>query len=132
MDDDVEDNITLHTSPYYSHDTFVESLENHQRRFSVLSLNCQSLNAKFNKLLILIEELRQNNFKFSVICLQETWLEEGADTKQFYIPNYTCISQGKYWSKHGGLVTYIHQRCIYNLVYNKNTTYQLNQIYGKG
>ena len=26
------------------------------------------------------------------------------------IPNYTCISQGKYCSQHGGLVTYIHQR----------------------
>ena len=33
MDDDVEDNITLHTSPYYTRDTFVESLENHRRKF---------------------------------------------------------------------------------------------------
>ena len=42
-----------------------------------------------NKLSLLIEELRQRNFEFSVICLQETWLRDEADLSLLQIPNYT-------------------------------------------
>ena len=55
-----------------------------------------------------MEKLRQINYEFSIICLQETWLEEGADLSQFHISNYRCVSQGKYCSQHGGLITYVH------------------------
>ena len=39
----------LKISPYYTHDSFVEHLHSSIDKFSVFSLNCQSLNAKFNK-----------------------------------------------------------------------------------
>ena len=67
----------------------------------------------YNNLSILIEELKEIKFEFSAICLQETWLEEGADLSQFQIPNYTCIAQGKYCSQHGGLITYINNKYIF-------------------
>ena len=76
--------------------------------FCVLSLNCQSLNSKFEQLYLLVEELKQNKFEFSAICLQETWLESEADLSPFQIPGYTCVHQGKRCSQHGGLITYIH------------------------
>ena len=97
---------------YY--DSFIDILKSYKGKFTVFSLNCQSINAKFSKLLILIEEMRQTDFEFSVICLQETWLEEGADLSQFIIPSYTCIAQGKHCSLHGGLITYIHNSYEYD------------------
>ena len=106
--DNEQDKISLATSYYFTHDTFIDKLINQKTKFCMLSLNIQSINAKFNKLLLLIEELREYNFEFGAICLQETWLEEGADLTQFHIPNYTCIAQGKSSSQHGGLMTYIH------------------------
>ena len=106
--DNEQDKISLATSYYFTHDTFIDKLINQKTKFCMLSLNIQSINAKFNKLLLLIEELREYNFEFGAICLQETWLEEGADLTQFHIPNYTCIAKGKSSSQHGGLMTYIH------------------------
>ena len=82
---------------------------NKEQKFSILSLNCQSLNAKFDKLSIFLENLRINNFEFDAICLQETWLEKEADLSLFQIPNYTCLHQGKQCSQHGGLVIYLHK-----------------------
>ena len=95
-------------SPYYSHCDFIYELSNKLDNFNVLSLNCQSLNAKFDKLILLIEELKQNNFQFSVICLQETWLGEEADLTLYQIPDYSCIAEGKSCSEHGGLIIYVH------------------------
>ena len=110
------DNINLPiSSPYYSHEMFVETLLNKKDDFCILSLNCQSLNAKFDKLSLLIEELRQGNFEFSVICLQETWLRDEADLSLLQIPNYTCISQGFRCSRHGGLVIYVNHQYKYEI-----------------
>ena len=58
-DNDNEQNkISLATSYYFNHDTFIDKLINQKTKFCMLSLNIQSINAKFNKLLLLIEELR--------------------------------------------------------------------------
>ena len=43
--------------------------------FTMLSLNAQSLHAKFDKLILLLEVLRAKNVEFSTICIQETWLD---------------------------------------------------------
>jgi hypothetical protein len=73
----------------------------------LMSLNFQSLNAKFNELILLIEEFRRNNFEFSAICLQETWLDGDADLSLFQIPGYTCLAKGTRCSPHGGLIIYL-------------------------
>ena len=95
------------TSHYYSCDVAIDTLRCLNDSFCLLSLNCQSLNAKFDKPVLLIEHFKLHNFAFSAICLQETWLEGDADLSLFQIPGYTCISKGKYCSPHGGLIIYL-------------------------
>ena len=79
------------------------------------------MNAKFDELTIYIEELSKINFKFSVICLQETWLSDDVDLSIFQIAGYDCISQGKSCSKKGGLIIYIDNKFDSELVINLNT-----------
>ena len=75
--------------------------------FSILSTNIQSLNSKFSELEAYIEELDCINFKFNIICIQESWKAEGDDFSQFVLHGYNAITQGKSCSGKGGLVIYI-------------------------
>ena len=75
--------------------------------FSILTTHIESLNAKIDELLIHITELKNINFKYSVICLQETWLSEMDDMSIFHIDGYDSISQGKSCSNKGGSAIYI-------------------------
>ena len=52
--------------------------------FSILSTNIQSLNSKFSELEAFVDVISKNNFKFSVICLQETWLTDNDDLCLFF------------------------------------------------
>ena len=54
-------------------------------------------------MVLFLQALKQSNFEFSTICLQETWLDENADLSLLQLENYTCISKGKQCSAHGGL-----------------------------
>ena len=42
--------VLLDISPYYENDSFVHLANSNQDKFIILSLNCQSPNAKFNEL----------------------------------------------------------------------------------
>ena len=66
---------TFSESPYIDIDSLSEQLLPHTKKFSVLNVNIQSINAKFDKLLALITYLNDNNFMFSAICIQESWLK---------------------------------------------------------
>ena len=61
----------------------------------MLSLNIQSLNSKFDTLLVILSYLNDNNIKIDAICLQETWLSNGQDASVFSIPGYQLIHLGK-------------------------------------
>ena len=106
-DGEQESQILKHSS-YYDADQFVELTDGCRHNFSILTLNIESMNAKFDELTIYIEELSKINFKFSVICLQETWLSDDVDLSIFQIAGYDCISQGKSCSKKRGF-NYIHR-----------------------
>ena len=93
-------------SEYTDINTLSESLRSAKSSLSILSLNSQSLIAKFNDFQIAIEPLNRNN-QISVICLQETWLSSESPTSLFDLLNYRLISRGKYFSNHGGLITYM-------------------------
>ena len=84
-DTDEIENIKFIPSPYYSRDKFISVLHGKNDEFCILSLNCQSIHAKFDRLFILIEELRKYHFEFSAICLQETWLKKEADLTKYLI-----------------------------------------------
>ena len=78
--------------------------------FSILSLNCQSLNAKIDQINIKLQQLKSNGHEFSAICLQETWLSEDSDISLLEIDGYTFIPQGKICSAHGGLAIYLSSK----------------------
>ena len=60
---------TFSESPYIDIDSLSEQLIPHTKKFAALSVNIQSINAKFDKLLALITYLNYNNFIFSAICI---------------------------------------------------------------
>jgi hypothetical protein len=94
LDHDVENIDYISPSPYYSTDDINANISaNTDNKFTVLSLNCQSLNAKFNKLTLFIERLKHKNIEFSAICFQETWCGEDVDYSLYQFENYFCISQ---------------------------------------
>ena len=76
-------------SSYFSIEKLGNVLKMDTLTFSILSLNCQSLNAKFDNLCLFLASLHP--YEFSAICLQETWLPSEADLSLFQIANYTLI-----------------------------------------
>ncbi len=58
------------------------TLINYKNKFSIFSTNIQSINEKFNELQIFVERLKQANYMFIAICIQESWLSESNDTSQ--------------------------------------------------
>ena len=75
---------------------------------SIISLNAQSIRAKFNEFQIAMNEIN-NKCHDSIICiLQESWLSSECCTKMFELPDFQLISRGKYCSNHGGLLVYVH------------------------
>ena len=102
-DDNNEINL-IKQSRYFSIDDLISCLNNKHECFSIMSLNIQSINAKFNSFTTLIDLINEkNNNTLSAICLQETWLGEADEHSLFHIPNYYCISQPKQCSSHAGL-----------------------------
>ena len=97
-------------SSYHDLDQFNEVAKRHSLCFSVLTSNIESLNAKFDELVIHVTELNKIDFKYSVICLQETWLSDNDDISMFRIDWYNCISQGKSCGNKGGLMIYVDDR----------------------
>ena len=88
---------------YHDDDSLTNVFEAKADVFSILSLNCQSLNAKIDQINIKLQQLKSNGHEFSAICLQETRLSEDSDISLLEIDGYTFIPQGKICSAHGGL-----------------------------
>lgn len=103
-------------SPYVATENLCNYLKDYTDDFSVLNLNVQSLNAKFEQLKILLELLASNNFYFSAICLQETWIAGPTpDFTLFKIPDYAIIPLGAKCSSHSGLVIYVNNKFSYKI-----------------
>ena len=56
----------------------------------ILSLNCQSINAKFDKLKRFIDYVNDES-PISVICIQESWADNEMDMNYFF---YTKLYNG--------------------------------------
>ena len=94
-------------SKYYNDVDFRNVLHNANSKISILSLNSQRINAKFDQLKLFIDNLITES-PISVICIQESWAHEGIEMSQFFLPNYTMIFENRRLSTHGGLIMYIH------------------------
>ena len=107
--EDPEDIFT--TSHYFDIDTLVSELTNAKDDFTLLSLNIECLNAKFDKLCAFLHILSEKGLKFSAIALQETWLAEDANIDMFKIQGYhKPVHQGYICGKKGGLILYLSER----------------------
>ena len=104
---------------YYTVDNLPVKMS-HSGNFNVISLNAQSMNAKFDSLLILLEIARQQNITIHVMCIQDSWLDENCDLSLYQIEGYTCLSQGKRCSSHGGLMTYVNSQYNTSVIDVKN------------
>ena len=91
-DDAGELNIIKH-SPYIDQENFIKILKEKNENFTVLSLNIQYINAKFDQLKILLHLIQENNCHISVICLQETWLRDDSNNASFFIENYVLLME---------------------------------------
>ena len=83
--------------------------------FTILNLNIQSINAKFDNLSAVINNLSSMGLYFGAIRLQETWLSSDADVSLLHIPGYELIHQGSRCTRHGGPVIYLHEQYKYKL-----------------
>ena len=78
INEEEEINMT-HMSPYYAIDSLPLKAKNGDRQFTLLSLNSQSIHAKFSSLEGVLHHLSGSGVCFDVICLQESWLNHDAD-----------------------------------------------------
>ena len=110
----------IHRSSYYDIDIFHLLANNNTDKFSILSSNIQSINAIFDELEIFVELLNTINFKFSIICLQETWKSKNENLSQFNLQGYELIAQWKNCSNKGGLIIYVDKQYNYAVKMNIN------------
>ena len=104
---ELDDIDVINHSPYFTECDF-QNLTTSKGTLSIMSLNCQSINAKFDDFQLFIE--RSNKIGYlSVICLQETWSDNNYDISLYQLPNYNLFHQGKQCSNHGGLFIYVHE-----------------------
>ena len=111
---------TTRRSSYYDLDNFDKLTSSTNKCFSILSTNIQSINSKFNELEAFVEDLGKHHFKFSAICLQETWLSDNDDLGLFYLPGYDCLSQGKHCCGKGGFIIYVDTKYTTEINININ------------
>ena len=66
---------------------------------NVLSLNIQSINAKFDEFKIALDQLN-NKRSINIICIQETWVDSTTDTCVFKLPNYQKRGDDELYTNH--------------------------------
>ena len=102
-------------SPYLSMNEIDHTLSKYKNRFSILSLNFQSISSKFASLLALLSILNEKDFYFNDICLQETWLSDSQDMSPFSIPGYQLINCPSSCSIHSGFIIYLRNEFSYDM-----------------
>ena len=73
---DTDDSGTYSPSDYFDVESFIKLTKNAKQAFSSLTLNIESIQAKFDLLLSFVENTSQHNFYFDCMFLQETWLTD--------------------------------------------------------
>ena len=104
---ELDDIDVINHSPYYSECDF-QKLITSKDTLSIMSLNCQSINAKFDDLQLFINRSNERGH-LSIICLQETWTDNNCDISLYQLPNYKLFHKGKQCSSHRGLFIYVHE-----------------------
>ena len=107
-------------SPYSEIDfkcSYVETdhFRNTCNEFSVLSLNIQSLPAKYNELNDMLNELSLSNFIPEIICLQEIW--QIIDPSLFPLANYQTLEiNTRKNARGGGVGIFVKNDIVYKVL----------------
>ena len=114
---------------YFSNNEFSGVLTQNNSNLSILNLNCQSVDAKFDKLQIFLRCINNDLNPIHVITLQESWGTANVDMKHFNLPDYAMLYDDSRLSKHGGLITYVHgsfavDRLDIEEYYQKSTVFE--------
>ena len=97
---------------HFCHSQYVQ---NSPKEFLILTLNIQSVNAKFDNLFPVIDNLASQVLYFGAICLQETWTSSDSDLSLLQLPGYQLMHQGNTCTKHGGLIIYLNENYHHNI-----------------
>ena len=97
-------------SPYIETEQVAAYMEKFKNYFTILDINIQSINAKFDSFVTFLNGLSDANIYFSAICIQETWLKTPTNLNCFSIPNYKMFTLQPTCTSHGGLIIYVHER----------------------
>ena len=97
--DEENEAVLIEHSKYFDDLGFKNVLRSQNSKMCILSLNCQSINAKFDKLKMFIDYVNDQS-PISVICIQESRAHNEMDMNYFSIPNYTMVNQNRRLSTH--------------------------------
>ena len=95
-------------SAYYGKTEFSKLL-NKKTGFTILSVNIQCVNTKFDDLQSFVNRMNLTN-SISVICLQECWLKDTDNVSMFNLTDYNLVSLPRTCFGHGGLMIYVHNQ----------------------
>jgi len=122
-DDAVPDSFftTNHCSPYSNINLNCNYISNddfstlNMNQFTVLSLNIQSLAAKFGEFSDLINEMQTSKVCPDILCLQETW--NIVDNSMYPLPNYhPLLSTVRTNARGGGVAIYVKQHLSFKIL----------------
>ena len=64
--------MTIRHSPHLDDEAFQSFIKNKHNGFAVISTNIASIRSQYDELLIFTQKLLDYDFKFDVICIQES------------------------------------------------------------
>ena len=109
--------VLTQNSTYYDDARLICTLTNSPNTFKILSLNCQSLNAKIDQIKLKLKLFEREGVEFNAICIQETWLSNNSDNSLLHLEGFHMIPNGKRCSSsHGGLVIYHKNTFKFNII----------------
>ena len=101
---------------YYTHEQFNNFQIQNGSKFKVLSINCQSLNSKYNELKCILDHCMEIGSPVQALVVQETHIQENQHHACLDINGYNLISQPAIINRCGGLAIYLHEQFTYEQV----------------
>ena len=131
VNDTDENNQTILHSPYFNLDSISDITISKNSSFKTLSINIQSIQAKFDAFSTFLQILMDKDIIFDAILIQETWVSEHYLSQKEYVasfqlPGYNLFHQGKICCGHGGLFTYVRDNYKCN---HRQTLYRTSNVY---
>ena len=93
---DSEHVITIFCLSHYVDMSEIQSIfQNSPNEFLILTLTIQRVNANYDNLFPVIDNLSCQGLYFGAICLQETWFSSDSDLSLLQLPGYQLNHQGR-------------------------------------